>query len=32
MLTGDRREAAEKVAANLGIDEVKAEVLPQQKA
>ncbi len=31
MLTGDRREAAEKVAADLGIDEVKAEVLPQQK-
>lgn len=31
MLTGDRREAAEKVAADLGIDEVQAEVLPQQK-
>jgi P-type Cu+ transporter len=31
MLTGDRREAAQKVAAELGIDEVQAEVLPQQK-
>jgi len=32
MLTGDRREAAQKVAAQLGIDEVHAEVLPQGKA
>jgi P-type Cu+ transporter len=32
MLTGDRREAAERVAKELGIDEVRAEVLPQQKA
>lgn len=31
MLTGDRREAAEKVGQELGIDEVHAEVLPQQK-
>jgi P-type Cu+ transporter len=31
MLTGDRREPAQKVAAELGIDEVKAEVLPQEK-
>ncbi|MGC2765306.1 MAG: heavy metal translocating P-type ATPase [Candidatus Acidiferrum sp.] len=31
MLTGDRREAAQKVAAQLGIDEVHAEVLPQGK-
>ena len=31
MLTGDRRDAAQKVAAELGIDEVHAEVLPQQK-
>lgn len=31
MLTGDRREPAEVVARRLGIDEVKAEVLPQQK-
>jgi Cu+-exporting ATPase len=31
MLTGDRAEAAERVAKKLGIDEVRAEVLPQQK-
>jgi P-type Cu+ transporter len=31
MLTGDRREPAQKVAAELGIDEVRAEVLPQEK-
>jgi P-type Cu+ transporter len=31
MLTGDRREAAQAVASKLGIDEVQAEVLPQQK-
>jgi Cu+-exporting ATPase len=31
MLTGDRRGAAEDVARRLGIDEVRAEVLPQQK-
>ena len=31
MLTGDRREAAKKVAAQLGIDEFEAEVLPEQK-
>jgi Cu+-exporting ATPase len=31
MLTGDRRSAAEVVARSLGIDEVIAEVLPDQK-
>src|SRR5271166_1917434 len=31
MLTGDRREAAEKVAGQLGIEEVGAEFLPDQK-
>jgi len=31
MLTGDRREAAEAVARTLGIDEVRAEVLPAEK-
>jgi Cu+-exporting ATPase len=32
MLTGDRREAAAKVARELGIEDVEAEILPQQKA
>ncbi len=32
MLTGDSRTTAEAVARKLGIDEVIAEVLPQQKA
>jgi Cu+-exporting ATPase len=32
MLTGDSRTTAEAVARRLGIDEVVAEVLPQQKA
>ena len=31
MLTGDRKEAAEAVAAELGIDEVHAELLPADK-
>ena len=31
MLTGDNRTTADAVARNLGIDEVIAEVLPQQK-
>jgi len=32
MLTGDSRTTAEAVARNLGIDDVVAEVLPEQKA
>ena len=32
MLTGDSRTTAEAVARRLGIDEVQAEVLPEQKA
>ncbi len=32
MLTGDNRTSAEAVARRLGIDEVEAEVLPEQKA
>ena len=31
MLTGDRRQAAEQMAAQLGIDQVKSELLPQDK-
>jgi Cu+-exporting ATPase len=32
MLTGDRREIAQRVAKELGIDEVQAEIQPQTKA
>jgi len=32
MLTGDSRKTAETVAAKLDIDQIKAEVLPEQKA
>ncbi len=32
MLTGDKREVAEWVAAEIGLDEVIAEVLPDQKS
>jgi Cu+-exporting ATPase len=32
MLTGDNRQTAEAVARKLGIDEIRAEILPQQKA
>lgn len=32
MLTGDRRESASMIAKKLSIDEVRAEVAPQQKA
>lgn len=32
MLTGDRKKAADAVAAELGIDEVCSELLPQEKA
>ena len=31
MLTGDARQVAEAVAADLGVDEVFAEVLPEDK-
>jgi Cu+-exporting ATPase len=32
MLTGDRRETAKRIANELGIEEVEAEVQPQRKA
>ena len=31
MLTGDHRETAEAVAAEIGVDEVRAELLPEEK-
>ena len=31
MLTGDRKEVAESVAAELGVDEVRSELLPEDK-
>ena len=31
MLTGDRRQAAESVAKELGLDEVRAHLTPEQK-
>ena len=31
MLTGDNRDISEKIAANLGIDDFKAELLPEDK-
>jgi Cu+-exporting ATPase len=31
MLTGDRKESAQRIAQELGIDEFEAEVLPQRK-
>jgi len=32
MLTGDRRESAERIAMHLGLTEIEAEVRPEQKA
>jgi Cu+-exporting ATPase len=32
MLTGDRRESAERIATQLGLTEIEAEVRPEQKA
>ena len=31
LLTGDRRSVGEKIAAGLGVDDIHAELLPQQK-
>lgn len=31
MLTGDRREVAQAVASDLGVDEVRSELLPEDK-
>jgi Zn2+/Cd2+-exporting ATPase len=32
MLTGDRRSVAERIASSAGVDEVRAELLPQEKS
>lgn len=32
MLTGDRRPVAERIAASVGVDDVQAELLPQEKS
>jgi Cu+-exporting ATPase len=32
MLTGDRRESAERIGLHLGLTEIEAEVMPEQKA
>lgn len=32
MLTGDRQPVAEQIAASVGVDEVRAQLLPQQKS
>ncbi|HEV2129362.1 MAG TPA: cation-translocating P-type ATPase [Thermomicrobiales bacterium] len=32
VLTGDRQEVAERIAAEVGVDEVRAELLPDEKA
>lgn len=32
MLTGDRQPVAEQIAASVGVDDVRAELLPQQKS
>lgn len=32
MLTGDRRQVAERIGASVGVDDVRAELLPQDKS